>query len=98
MILAVKRAAAAVMLTGALSAGITLPASAAGPVITGGLVNVTLTNIANNNQVTVTIPIQAAANICGVSVAVLSAALNNTNGPVDCTASPSQGTAVTVSR
>lgn len=96
MILTVKRAAAAAMMTGALSAGIALPASAAGPVITGGLVNVTLTNIANKNQVTVTIPIQAAANICGVSVAVLSGALNN--GPVDCTASPSQGTDVTVSR
>ncbi len=96
MILTVKRAAAAVMMTGALSAGIALPASAKGPVITGGLVNVTLTNIANNNQVTVTIPIQAAANICGVSVAVLGDALNN--GPVDCTASPSQGTDVTVSR
>ncbi len=96
MILTVKRAAAAVMMTGALSAGIALPASAKGPVITGGLVNVTLTNIANNNQVTVTIPIQAAANICGVSVAVLGDALNN--GPVDCTASPSQGTDVTVTR
>ncbi len=96
MILTVKRAAAAVMMTGALSAGIALPASAKGPVITGGLVNVTLTNIANNNQVTVTIPIQAAANICGVSVAVLGDALNN--GPVDCTASPSQGTDITVSR
>lgn len=96
MILTIKRAAAAVMMTGALSAGVALPASAAGPVITGGLVNVTLTNIANNNQVTLTVPIQAAANICGVTVAVLTDQLQT--GPVDCTASPSQGTDVVVTR
>lgn len=96
MTLAIRRAAAAAMMTGVLSAGVALPASAQGPVVTGGLVNVTLTNIANNNQVTVTIPIQAAANICGVTVAVLSGQLQN--GPVDCTASPSQGTDVTVTR
>lgn len=68
------------------------------PVVTGGLVNVTITNLLNNNQVTVTVPIQAAANICGVSVAALNADLVNSPGPVSCASNPSQGTSVTVSR
>ncbi len=91
MILTIKRAAAAVVMTGAFSTGAALPASAS-----PSLVDVHISNVANNNDVTVTIPIQAAANICGVTVAVLSNALNS--GPVDCTASPSQGTDVTVTR
>lgn len=91
MILTIKRAAAAVVMAGAFSTGAALPASAS-----PSLVDVHISNVANNNQVTLTIPIQAAANICGVSVAVLSDALNN--GPVNCTANPSQGTDVTVTR
>ncbi len=63
--------AGALLLGGAAAA----PAQAAGPVVTGGLVNVTLTNVLNNNQVQVAVPIQAAAAICGVTVNVLSAAL-----------------------
>ena len=50
-------------------------AQAAGPVVTGGLVNVTIVDVLNNNQVQVAVPIQAAAGICGVTVNVLSAAL-----------------------
>jgi len=65
--------------------GTSLPASAASPVVTGGLVNVTIANVANNNQVAV--PIQVAAAICGVQVGVLSTAL--ATGPVSCT--PSTG-------
>ncbi len=66
--------AGALLLGGAAAA----PAQAAGPVVTGGLVNVTLTNVLNNNQVQVAVPIQAAAAICGVTVNVLSAALTPT--------------------
>ncbi len=68
--LALATAASSLVLGGALST----PAQAA-PVITGGLVNVTLTNVLNNNTVSVAVPIQAAVGICGVTVNVLSAAL-----------------------
>jgi hypothetical protein len=53
-----------------------------------GLVNVDVHNVLNNNNVAVTIPINAAANICGVSVDVLSA--NLANGPVTCTSGANQ--------
>jgi hypothetical protein len=46
------------------------------------LVNVFVTNVLNNN--TVQVPISAAANICGVSVAALTTLL--ASGPVTCTA------------
>ena len=64
--------AAGALLLGGFAAA---PAQAAGPVVTGGLVNVTLTNVLNDNQVQIAVPIQAAAGICGVTVNVLSAAL-----------------------
>ena len=63
------------------------PASAS-PVITGGLVNVTVTDVLNNNTVTVLqdvnvgVALNAAANICGVSVNVLAQQLGQ--GPVSC--------------
>jgi hypothetical protein len=52
------------------------------PVVTGGLVNVTITDPAILNNlgiqaqvpVTVQVPVSVAANVCGVSVAVLGAA------------------------
>lgn len=53
-----------------------------------GLVNVDIQNVLNNNRVAVTIPINAAANICGVSVAVLAQDL--AGGPVTCTAGANQ--------
>jgi hypothetical protein len=53
-----------------------------------GLVNVDVHNVLNNNDVSVAIPINAAANICGVDVNVLSQML--ANGPVTCTAGANQ--------
>ena len=53
-----------------------------------GLVNVDIHNVLNNNRVAVTIPINAAANICGVSVVVLAQDL--ASGPVTCTAGANQ--------
>jgi hypothetical protein len=50
--------------------GLTTTASAA-PVNVGNLVNVNISNVLNNNDVDVTVPINAAANICGVDVNVL---------------------------
>ena len=40
-----------------------------------GLVNVDISNVANNNVVTIQVPINAAANICGVDVDVVAAVL-----------------------
>lgn len=64
-----------------------LPASAA-PVVTGGLVNITVTDVLNDNQVNVQVPIGIAANVCGVNANVL--ATQTISQPVDCTASTTQ--------
>ena len=53
-----------------------------------GLVNVDVSNVANNNNVSIAIPINAAANICGLTVPVLSAGL--VTGPVTCDARANQ--------
>lgn len=79
-----KARVAAVLAAGAISAGVVgVPAASAQPVITGGLVNVTVTNLLNNNKVALQIPVNAAANICGVNVVVLAQGL--AGGPVTCT-------------
>jgi hypothetical protein len=49
-----------------------------------GLVNVDIHNVLNNNDVAVQIPINAAANVCGVNVVVLAQEL--ASGPVTCDA------------
>jgi len=54
------------------------PSSDGGPVTQNGLVNVALTDT------TVQVPVNVAANICGVSVGVLAQATNLAG--VDCTA------------
>ena len=57
--------------------------ASAQPVITGGLVNVTVANVNVLNNVRLGVALQAAADICGVSVAVLATQLP---APVSCTA------------
>lgn len=47
------------------------PAQAQPNIGAHNLVNVQISNLLNNNQVSVTVPVNAAANICGVDVAVL---------------------------
>jgi hypothetical protein len=89
MLAKLKLFVAATMATGALATGIGVSgASAQGPVITGGLVNVTVTNLLNNNDVDVTVPVQAGvhlgANVCGVNAAVLAAEFLQ-NGTASCT-------------
>jgi hypothetical protein len=86
MILRVKRAVAVMSVAGALAVGVGVPAASAQQ---SGLVNVDVHNVLNNNTVQVTVPVQAAANVCGVSVAVLSQYLTST-GPMSCTAGPTQ--------
>jgi hypothetical protein len=68
---------ATLFLTGALSVGVTAPVAPAAPVITGGLVNITVTNFLNNNTVTldrvvnVAAAVQIAANVCNIPVTAL---------------------------
>ena len=61
-----------------------MPAMAA-PVITGGLVNVTIVDAVDVEDVTVQVPVAAAANICDVNAAVLLAAIEDT-GSAECEA------------
>jgi hypothetical protein len=61
-----------------------------------GLVNVEASRVLNNNQVAVTVPINAAANVCGVSVTALASQV--ANGPVQCTSRGCQATTVSLPR
>ena len=69
----------------ALSAMPALAAPQGGPVVTGGLVNVTIVDAVDVNRNTVQLPIAAAANVCDVDVAVLVADLED-DGTANCTA------------
>jgi hypothetical protein len=90
---------ATLFLTGALAVGAVAPTASAAPVITGGLVNITVVAVLNNNTVTldrvvnVAAAINIAANVCDTTVAVLSAEFTQTGG-VDCTSTIDGGTAV----
>jgi hypothetical protein len=75
-----KRALISTTLAGALVVPATTASAA--PVITGGLVNVTIVDVLSGNQVTAHVPVSVAANICGVAVNVLARQLPT--GPVDC--------------
>lgn len=72
------KAIATVFAGGIVLVGATAPAQAA-PVVTGGLVNVTITDVDLLNNVAVTalngVTLQVAANVCGVAVNVLAADL-----------------------
>jgi hypothetical protein len=77
----IKRAAVAATFAGALAVPAT--AASAAPLITGGLVNVTIVDVLSGNQVTAQVPVTVAANICDVTVAVLVQDLQD--GTADCT-------------
>jgi hypothetical protein len=79
---------ASVFATGLLAVGAAAPASAQPPVITGGLVNITIVDVLNDNQINVQVPIGVAANVCGVQANVL--ARGGIQEPVDCTAATTQ--------
>ena len=79
---------ASIFTSAVVAVGFAAPASAQ----QAGLVNVDISNVANNNNVTLAIPINAAANICGVQVNVLTQLL--ATGPVDCRARGNQRTTV----
>jgi hypothetical protein len=69
----IRKACASVFAACSLGIFAAVPAASAQPVFTGGLVNLTVTNVLNNNTVTVQVPVSVAAAICGVSVGVISA-------------------------
>ena len=82
----------ATALAAALSVGLGTTASAQGPIIGGGLVNVQLVRVIDDVEVNVTdisIPVTAAvnlaANVCGVAVGVLAADLAE-DGTAFCSA------------
>lgn len=86
----IRRSLATVGAAGALavtSLGVAAPAQAA-PVVTGGLVNVTIVDAVDISRVTVQLPVAVAANVCDVNVAILLAAIQDT-GTADCTATAS---------
>src|SRR5947207_15508700 len=84
-----KTRVAAVLAASAMSVGVLAGPAAAQPVFTGGLVNISIFDVANNNNVNVQVPVGVAANVCGVSVNLL--AQNTANGvTTDCTGSTTQ--------
>jgi hypothetical protein len=84
-----RKLIAAFATTAALAVGV-MPA-AAQPVVTGGLVNVTIVDavdVTNNqilNNISITAALALAANVCGVAVNVLAADLKQ-DGKATCTA------------
>jgi hypothetical protein len=52
------------------------------------LINIFVTDVLNNNQVNVQVPIGVAANVCGVQANIL--AQGGVQEPVDCTAATTQ--------
>ncbi len=78
--------AATAALATAATLGSTAPAQAQ-PIAVGNLVNVQITNVLNDNEVAVQIPINAAANICvgNVTVAAIAEVLEGGDA-FECTA------------
>ena len=96
-----KTRLAALLTSGAMAVGLAaVPAASAGPT----LVKVEVTRVLNNNVVSVAIPINAAANICGLDVDVLTGLLTpvtpGDTQTVTCTATanPNQSGLITVTR
>ena len=83
-----RRLFASLCATGLLAVGVAAPASAVPPVVTGGLVNVTIVDAVDLTNVNVQVPIGVAANVCGVQANVL--AQGGIQEPVDCTAATTQ--------
>jgi hypothetical protein len=94
-----KRALATLAATGTLALVPAVPAMAS-PVVTGGLVNVTVTDVANNvlsnDNIAVGAALNVAANVCGVAVNVLATQLG-TSGPISCT-NPTTGQSVNITQ
>jgi hypothetical protein len=98
-----RKAAVAVFAGAALTTGALAPASAA-PVITGGVVNVTvadsLNNVLSSNDVGVGVAANIAAAVCGttVPVAVLATQVVAQGGTFSCPVAANPNQVLTVSR
>jgi hypothetical protein len=100
----VKHFTAVAILAGAIAApalpALGSPASAGGPLFTGGIVNVTVTNVANNilrdANVGLGVAAGVAANVCDLNVGVLIADIRD-DGTSTCTSSAS-GQTVTITQ
>jgi hypothetical protein len=94
-----RKFVATLFLTAALAVGAVAPTASAQPVVTGGLVNITVVDVLNDNTVTVTVPIalalNLAANVCDVTVGVL--AQQVARGDTTCSNADQTATA-TISR
>ncbi|MBA3399577.1 MAG: hypothetical protein H0U01_06410 [Acidimicrobiia bacterium] len=99
-----KHFTAAAILAGAIAApalpALGSPASAAGPLFTGGIVNVTVTNVANNilrdANVGLGVAAGVAANVCDLNVAAVIAEIRD-DGTSTCTSSAT-GQTVTITQ
>lgn len=79
----VRKLMASLFASGLLAVGLAAPTASAQPVITGGLINITLTNVLQN--VSVQVPVGVAANVCDTNVAALFAQIEDT-GSATCEA------------
>lgn len=98
---AMRRLFATLFLTCAMAVGVTAPiASAQGPIVTGGLVDVTIVDVLNNNtilsDINVAAAVAVAANVCDVGVNVLATQLGSGNDAT-CT-NTVNGTTATITR
>jgi hypothetical protein len=93
-----RRLIATLFLTAALAVGAVAPTASAAPVVTGGLVNITITDIdiLNGSPVTTQVALGAAlnlaANVCNVPVAVLATQINTGTATCDSLARDASAT------
>lgn len=83
-----KSRVTAALATAAVSLGVAASPAAAAPVVTGGLVNITIVDAVDARNINVQVPIGVAANVCGVQANLL--AQGNIQEPVTCTSSTTQ--------
>jgi uncharacterized membrane protein len=87
----VKKLLATTFATALMAFGVAAPTAGAQPVIGGGLVNIQIVNVLNNNEVNVQVPIGVAANVAAnvcvgsLQVGVLASQLAR-GETVDCVA------------
>ena len=80
----IKKLVATTFATALMAFGVAAPAGAQ-PVVTGGLINVTLVDVLSHDNIAVQVPVGIAANVCDVNAAVLLAAVRDT-GSATCEA------------
>ena len=85
-----RKGLAVMLATSAVGVAVPAGSASAAPVVTGGLVNVTITDVLSQNQVIAQVPIGVAATVCDVNAAVLAA--QRKTGGAECTATSDQDT------